>query len=46
MYFWVDARELWVFGKEFSDGMQREIDAAKKKKSEIRYFSEEMEEQA
>lgn len=39
-------RELWVFGKEFSDGMQREIDIAKRRKMKIKYFSEEMEEQA
>ena len=34
--------ELWVFGKNITNGMQREIDKAKKRCMKIRYFSEDM----
>ncbi len=33
--------EVWVFGKDFSDGMKGEIERAKFKNKKIRYFSEE-----
>lgn len=33
-------RELWVFGNVISEGMQREIDTAEKRKQKIRWFSE------
>lgn len=36
--------QLWVFGEERSSGMQAEIDKAKKRHMQIRYFTEEMEE--
>lgn len=36
--------QLWVFGEERSYGMQAEIDKAKKRHMQIRYFTEEMEE--
>lgn len=36
--------QLWVFGEERSPGMQTEIDKAKKRHMQIRYFTEEMEE--
>lgn len=36
--------QLWVFGEERSPGMQAEIDKAKKRHMQIRYFTEEMEE--
>ena len=36
--------ELWVFGKEYSEGMQAEIKMAKALKKRIRYFSKFMEE--
>lgn len=32
--------ELWVFGETFSEGMQVEIKAAKKRKMKIRYFDD------
>ena len=35
---------LWVFGREYSTGMQAEIHEAKRLKKHIRYFTEEMEE--
>ena len=34
-------REVWVFGSEFSSGMQEEIDRAVRKNYKIRYFNEE-----
>lgn len=36
--------ELWVFGKNITNGMQMEIDKARKRHMTIRYFTEEMEE--
>jgi hypothetical protein len=36
--------ELWVFGDEISEGMQAEINRAKRKYIKIRYFTEELEE--
>ena len=36
--------ELWVFGETITNGMQREIDKAEKRRMTIRYFTEEMEE--
>lgn len=36
--------ELWVFGKEWSEGMQAEISKAKKRRMKIRYFSEDCKE--
>lgn len=36
--------ELWVFGKNITNGMQMEINKAKKRRMTIRYFTEEMEE--
>lgn len=33
--------EIWVFGKDWSEGMQAEIYKAKKRSMKIRYFSEE-----
>ncbi len=32
--------EVWVFGKEYSDGMKAEIDRAKRLGKKIRYFDE------
>lgn len=37
-------KELWVFGKRRSEGMQQEIANAKKRHMTIRYFTEEMKE--
>ena len=37
-------RELWVFGDVVSDGMKREISAAKRRYIPIRYFRENCEE--
>ena len=34
-------REVWVFGSEYSSGMQEEIDRAVRKNYKIRYFNEE-----
>ena len=34
--------ELWVFGETITNGMQREIDKAKKRCMKIRYFTEDM----
>ena len=36
--------ELWVFGETITNGMQREIDKAKKRRMTIRYFTEDLEE--
>lgn len=38
-------KEMWVFGDEITEGMQREILVAKKRKKPIRYFSKEMKEE-
>lgn len=38
--------ELWVFGKEWSDGMRAEINKARRKNMTIRYFSIECKEEA
>lgn len=38
--------QLWVFGSEVSDGMQREIAKAKKKNMKIRYFTDDFKEEA
>lgn len=38
--------ELWVFGRYISAGMANEINKAKKYKKKVRYFSEEMKENA
>lgn len=37
--------QLWVFGKFISNGMQAEIDKAKKKNMIIRYFTEDLAEE-
>ena len=37
-------RELWVFGDVISEGMKREISAAKRRYIPIRYFQENCEE--
>ena len=39
-----ECREVWVFGTRISEGMKREILAAKKRGIKIRYFNENMEE--
>lgn len=39
-----ECRELWIFGGRISDGMKREILAAKWRQMRIRQFSEELEE--
>lgn len=39
-------KELWVFGNFISEGMQAEIDRARKKRMRIRYFSEELKEES
>ena len=36
--------ELWVFGENITEGMQREIEKAKTRNMAIRYFTEEMKE--
>lgn len=36
--------ELWVFGEIITNGMQHEIEKAKKRRMKIRYFTEDMEE--
>lgn len=38
--------QLWVFGNAVSDGMRREIEKAKKKHLTIRYFTEDLKEEA
>ena len=38
--------QLWVFGNEVSEGMRREIGKAKKKHMTIRYFTEDLKEEA
>lgn len=37
-------QEVWVFGDAITDGMQREILIAKKRKKPIRYFNKKLEE--
>ena len=37
-------KEVWVFGDTISNGMQAEIDAARRMNKKIRYFTEDMEE--
>ena len=36
--------EIWVFGDNITNGMQREIEKAKSRRMPIRYFTEDMEE--
>ena len=36
--------EIWVFGDNITNGMQREIEKAKSRRMPIRYFTENMEE--
>lgn len=38
--------QLWVFGSDVSEGMRREIGKAKKEHMTIRYFTEDLEEEA
>lgn len=38
-----DCRELWIFGTRISEGMNREIRAAKQRGIKIKQFTEEME---
>ncbi len=38
--------QLWVFGNAVSEGMRREIEKAKKKHMTIRYFTEDLKEEA
>lgn len=38
--------QLWVFGSMVSEGMRREIEKAKKKHIMIRYFTEDLKEEA
>ena len=44
MVFLGRCEEVWVFGKSVSEGMQAEIDKAKKKQMKIRYFTDELKE--
>lgn len=37
-------QEVWVFGDDITEGMQREILIAKKRKKRIRYFNQNLEE--
>ena len=39
-------KEMWVFGDAITDGMQREILIAKKRKMRIRYFSKDLKEES
>ncbi|MGI6568049.1 MAG: DUF4406 domain-containing protein [Erysipelotrichaceae bacterium] len=39
-------KEMWVFGDAITDGMQREILIAKKRKMRIRYFSQDLKEES
>lgn len=43
MVFLCKCNELWVFGENITNGMQREINKAKKRNMTIRYFTEDME---
>ena len=38
-------KEMWVFGDEITEGMEREILIAKKRKMRIRYFSKDLKEE-
>ena len=38
--------ELWVFGSFISEGMEMEIERAKQKRMKIRYFTEDLKEEA
>ena len=42
--FILHCKEVWVFGDTISNGMQAEIDAARRMSKKIRYFTEDMEE--
>lgn len=44
MVFLGKCSELWVFGSNITEGMQREIDKATKRHQTIRYFTEERQE--
>lgn len=44
MVFLGRCEELWVFGSCISDGMQAELDKAKKRRMTIRYFTEDCKE--
>ena len=44
MVFLGKCEELWVFGENFSPGMQAEIDKAKKRKIKTRYFTDGLQE--
>lgn len=45
MVFLGRCEELWVFGSNWSDGMQAEIAKAKKRQMKIRYFTEDCKEE-
>ena len=45
MVFLGRCEELWVFGSEWSEGMQAEISKAKKRQIKIRYFTEDCKEE-
>jgi len=38
-------KEIWVFGDDITEGMQREILVAKKRKKPIRYFNKDLKEE-
>ena len=38
-------KEMWVFGDDITEGMQREILVAKKRKKPIRYFNKDLKEE-
>ena len=38
-------KEMWVFGDVITEGMEREISIAKKRKMQIRYFSKDLKEE-
>ena len=38
-------KEMWVFGDDVTEGMQREILVAKKRKKPIRYFNKDLKEE-
>lgn len=46
MVFLGRCEEIWVFGSNWSEGMQAEIAKAKKRKMKIRYFTEDLKEEA
>lgn len=45
MVLWGKCEELWVFGGDITEGMEMEISKAKKRRMQIRYFTEDLEEQ-